>query len=121
VPLELALHVCVKPDHFRSDVKRGLHELFSNRVLRDGRCGLFHPDNFSFGMPVYLSRLYAAAHALLGVLSVVITAFRRQGSTDELALAEGRITLSRLEIARLDNDPNYPERGVLMLEMHGGK
>lgn len=121
VPLELALHVCVKPDHFRSDVKRSLIELFSNRVLRDGRRGLFHPDNFSFGDPVYLSRLYAAAHAVPGVLSVKVTAFRRQGSKDELALQEGRIALGRLEIARLDNDPNYPERGVLGLELHGGK
>ena len=35
--------------------------------------------------------------------------------------AEGRIVLGRLEIAQLDNDPNYPERGVLRLELHGGK
>lgn len=121
VPLELALHVCVKPDHFRGDVKRSLAELFSNRVLRDGRRGLFHPDNFSFGQTVYLSQLYAAAHAVPGVLSVQITAFRRQGSKDPVPLLEGRIALSRLEIARLDNDPNYPERGVLGLELHGGK
>ena len=111
----------MKPDHFRSDVKRALSELFSNRVLRDGRRGLFHPDNFSFGDPVYLSRLYAAAHAVPGVLSVKVTAFRRQGSKDELALHEGRISLGRLEVARLDNDPNYPERGRLSLELHGGK
>ena len=121
VPLELALHVCVKPDHFRSDVKRGLAELFSNRVLRNNRLGLFHPDHFSFGQPVYLSRLYAAAHAVPGVASVQITTFRRQGSKDVLALQEGRLALGRLEIARLDNDPNYPERGVLRLELHGGK
>jgi hypothetical protein len=121
VPLELALHVCVEPDHFRSDVKRALSELFSSRVLRNGQRGLFHPDNFSFGDPVYLSRLYAAAHAVAGVLSVQVTAFRRQGSTDELAMEEGRIALGRLEIARLDNDPDFPERGVLALELHGGK
>lgn len=121
VPLELALHVCVKPDHFRSHVKRALEELFSNRVLRDGRRALFHPDRFGFGQPVYLSRLYAAAHAVPGVASVQATAFRRQGSKDVLALDRGRIELGRLEIARLDNDPNYPERGVLDLEIHGGK
>jgi hypothetical protein len=121
VPLELALHVCVKPGHFRSDVRRALEELFSSRVLRDGRRGLFHPDHFSFGQTVYLSRIYAAAHAVPGVLSAQVTAFRRQGDTDGLALADGRITLGALEIARLDNDPNHPERGVLDLELHGGK
>lgn len=121
VPLELALHVCVKPGHFRSDVRRALMELFSNRVLRDGRRALFHPDNFSFGQAVYLSRLYAAAHDVPGVLSAQVTAFRRQGSKDAMSLQQGSIVLGRLEIARLDNDPNYPDRGVLRLELHGGK
>lgn len=121
VPLEIALHVCVKPDHFRSDVKRALEELISDRVLRDGRRGLFHPDNFTFAQPVYVSRIYAAAHAVAGVASVQVKSFRRQGSTDTLALQEGRIVLGRLEIARLDNDPDFPERGVLLLELHGGK
>jgi predicted phage baseplate assembly protein len=121
VPLEVALHVCVQPDHFRSDVKRTLNELFSNRVLRDGRRALFHPDNLGFGEPVYVSRLYAAARTVPGVLSLHVQAFRRQGTDDELALQEGRIKLGRLEIARLDNDPNYPERGVLDMELHGGK
>jgi hypothetical protein len=121
VPLELALHVCVKPDWFRADVKRSLLERLSSRVLRDGRRGLFHPDNFTFGEPVYLSPIYAEAHQVPGVDSVVVTAFRRQHSDDELALEEGRIVLDRLEVARLDNDANYPERGVVTLDLHGGK
>jgi hypothetical protein len=29
--------------------------------------------------------------------------------------------LGRLEIARLDNDPNFPEHGVLRLDLRGGK
>jgi hypothetical protein len=121
VPLEIALHVCVKPDHFRADVRRRLHELISARVLRDGRRGLFHPDHFTFAQPVYLSRIYAAAHEVAGVASVQVQKFGRQGADDALALQEGRITLGRLEIARLDNDPDFPERGVLHLELHGGK
>jgi hypothetical protein len=121
VPLELALHVCVSADSFRSDVKQALLERLSNRVLRDGRRGLFHPDAFSFGQPVYLSRIYAAAHEVPGVDSVEVTVFRRQYSDDEIALSEGRIALDRLEIARLDNDANYPERGMVTLALHGGK
>jgi hypothetical protein len=121
VPLELALHVCVKPNWFRSDVKRNLLERLSSRVLRDGRRGLFHPDHFTFGQPVYLSPIYAEVHAVPGVESVVITAFRRQHSDDELSLQEGRIALDRLEVARLDNDANHPERGVVTLDLHGGK
>src|SRR5262245_641954 len=121
VPLELALHVCVKPDWFREDVRLGLLDRLSNRVLRDGTLGLFHPDNFSFGDSVYLSRIYAAAREVPGVDSIEMTAFRRQHSQDELDLAEGQILLGPLEIARLDNDRDFPERGVLELALHGGK
>jgi predicted phage baseplate assembly protein len=121
VSLELGLHLCVEPDYFRSNVRAGLLELFSNRVLPDGRRGLFHPDNFSFGQNVYLSTIYAAAHAVPGVASVQITKFQRQGEDDPSHLAEGQLPLGRLEIARLDNNPNFPEHGVLRLDIQGGK
>ena len=82
VPLEIDMHVCVQPTYFRSDVKAALREVFSNRTLPDGRRGVFHPDNFTFGQPVYLSRLYTAAYAVPGVASVRITTFQRQGRPD---------------------------------------
>jgi hypothetical protein len=36
-------------------------------------------------------------------------------------LEEGKLTPGRLEIARLDNDPNFPEHGVFHLNIRGGK
>jgi len=121
VPLEIEMHVCVKPNYFRSDVKAALLRLFSNQTQLDGRRGVFHPDNFTFGQPVYLSRLYAAAQAVSGVDAVLIPIFQRQGTPDQKALDDGKLTLGRLEIARLDNDPNFPERGVFRLNLEGGK
>lgn len=121
VSLQLSLHVCVKPDYFRSDVRSGLIEMFSNRVFRDGRRGLFHPDNFSFGQPVYLSPLIAAAHQVPGVQSIEVVSFGRQSDDDPIPLDDGQFVLRPREIARLDNDPNFPEHGVLALDLHGGK
>lgn len=121
VPLEIEMQVCVKPDYFRSHVQAELLEVFSNRMLPDGRRGVFHPDNFSFGQTVFLSPLYAAAQAVPGVASVQITKFQRQGVPDQKPLEEGKLDLGRLEIARLDNDPNFPERGVFRLSLGGGK
>ena len=121
VSLEIDMLVCVADDHFRSDVRAGLNDLLSNRVRSDGTLGLFHPDNFSFGQTVFLSPLYAAARKLPGVPSVEITRFQRQGQEDPKPLADGFMALGRLEIARLDNDPNFPEHGVLRLDLHGGK
>jgi hypothetical protein len=121
VSLEIEMQVCVKPDYFRSAVKQALLEIFNNRILPDGRVGIFHPDHFSFGQSVFLSPLYAAAQAVEGVESVVITKFQRQGSDSDVALNTGELELTRLEIARCDNDPNFPEHGIFSLTMDGGK
>jgi hypothetical protein len=59
--------------------------------------------------------------AVEGVESVQVTAFRRLGSQDSQPLKDGVLTCARLEIARLDNDPNYPERGRFRLAVNGGK
>ena len=116
VSLEIVLGVCVKPGYFFSDIEQALLQVFSNRVLPDGRLGVFHPDNFSFGQPVFASSLIATAQAVTGVESVDLKKFQRQGTDSDEALLAGKLTLGRLEIARLDNDPNFPERGVFTLE-----
>lgn len=121
VSLEIEITVCAKRDYLRSDVKQALLEILSNRRLSGHRLGLFHPDNFTFGQTVYLSPIYAAAQDVPGVDSVDVTIFGRLGSTDKTPLRDGRLPLNRLEIARLDNDPNFPERGVLKITMAGGK
>jgi predicted phage baseplate assembly protein len=121
VPLELGLFVCVKPDYFRAHVRAALLQVFSNGWLANGQRAVFHPDNFSFGQPVYLSDLYAAAQNVEGVASVTITTFQRQREPSTKALDDGFIALGRLEIAQLDNDPNFPERGIFTLQLGGGK
>ncbi len=121
VSLEIEMHVCVKEDYFREDVRAALLNIFSDRVLPDGRRGVFHPDNFTFGQTVFLSPLIAAAQAVEGVQSVAITTFQRQGTPDPQPLAAGKLELGRLEIARCANDPNFVERGVFTLTLGGGK
>ena len=121
VSLDVDMTICVKREYFASDVKAALLMVLSNRVLPDGRRGVFHPDNFSFGQTIYLSPIYAAAQAADGVESVVINKFQPVGVAGRDAAASGELDLNRLEIARLDNDPNFPERGVLTLQMLGGR
>jgi hypothetical protein len=121
VPVEIDMQVCARREYFRSDVKRALLELFSSRVLPDGRHGVFHSDNFTFGQPIFLSRLYAAAYSVNGVETVRISKFQRQGTPDATPLASGRLDFGRLEIARLENSADCPERGVFRLDVAGGK
>jgi len=121
VSLELRLHVCVADGAFRADVRARLLEVLGSGVAADGSTGRFHPDRYSFGQPVYLSPLIAAAHAVPGVASVEATRFDRQGGTDPLPLQQGVLVLAPHEIARLANDPNFPEHGLLVLDLHGGQ
>jgi hypothetical protein len=121
VPLEIEMFVCVAPDRFREDVQAALLDVFSSGVQADGQPGLFNPDRLTFGQPVLLSRLYAAAQAVPGVLYAEITMFRRYGQPNTSALSTGELQLGRTEIAQLDNDPNFPDRGVLRITPGGGK
>lgn len=121
VALELALRICVAPDHFSSDVKRALLQVFSKRTFPDGRRGFFHPDNFTFGQTLYLSAVYAAAQAVTGVTSVEVVRFKRRGRPGPDVPADGKLVFAATEIPRLDNDPSFPERGVCELIMEGGK
>lgn len=120
VALDLLLTVCVKPGYFRSNVLAALRQAFSRQRLPDGTLGFFHPDNFTFGQPLYLSRLCAAAMDVDGVGSVQLERFQRWGKLPNHELDNGVITAAPLEILRLDNDPNFPENGKLEFELHGG-
>jgi len=121
VSLELALEVCVDPGYFQSDVQRALAQVLSNQLLPNGQKGLFYPDSFTFGQTVYLSKIYQAARSVAGVKAVVATTFEPQGSNDPQFLRSGEIAVGPLQVARLENDPNYPNHGRLSLTMEGGK
>ncbi len=121
VALEITLRVCVKPDYYRSDVARAILDVLGRSRQPDGTTAFFHPDNFTFGESVTLSAVLAAAQSVEGVQFVQPVTFRRMGDDRSDALRVGEITMGRLEIARLDNDPSFVERGTLKLEMDGGR
>lgn len=121
VALELGLFVCAHPDHFRAQVRNDLLAALSAGRGPDGRPGFFHPDRLGFATPVHLSAIHAHAMAVAGVASVEARRFRRRGAARSTGLADGVLRFGRLEIAQLDNDPNFPERGALEITMGGGK
>jgi hypothetical protein len=120
VPLQLKLRVCVKAGYFRSDVKQTLLNAFGRVALPAGGTGFFDPDKFTFGQPVYLSRIYETAMKVAGVASVEALVFQRFGKLANRELEDGRLIPAALEIVRLDNDPNFPENGQIEFEMLGG-
>jgi hypothetical protein len=128
VPLEIVMTVCVAAGYYRAQVQRALFETFARSDLKDGRRGFFHPDNFTFNQPLYLSAVIARAMAVPGVSWVDIddtkpkpNRFQRFGRVANDEIEKGRIDVGRLEIIRLDNDPSQPENGTLAFIMEGGQ
>ena len=120
VPLEIELRICVLAGHFRSDVRRAVLRVLGSDTAPDGTPGFFNPDRQSFGQTVWLSPILAAVQAVPGVESVRAKVFRRLGDQGSGGLDEEFLAFERLEIAQLDNDPNFPERGQLRLKLAGG-
>jgi hypothetical protein len=56
-----------------------------------------------------------------GVKSVEVTRFGRRDEPDGDALTRGYLTLRGPEIARLDNNQNFPENGMITLNPKGGR
>lgn len=127
VPLYIKLKISVNPDFFVKDVRESLNKALSNRTF-NGKKGFFHPDNYTFGDPVFASRLYYAVKNTPGVGSVEILIFKRlrepTGENDTAIsknLEADSIPIGEFEIMQLENDRNFPEKGVLKLEFDGGK
>jgi hypothetical protein len=116
VPLDLAFRVFVAPEYFQSQVKQALLDGLSDRVLDAGRLGFFHPDNFTFGQPVYLSQVIATVMQVTGVQSVSPIRFQRWEEPAVGELEAGQIAFERLEIARLNRDQQGQGRLELILE-----
>ncbi|MEO6729681.1 MAG: putative baseplate assembly protein [Ferruginibacter sp.] len=120
VPLYITMNVCVKEGYFASEIKKRLLQVFSKSELGDGTIGFFHPDNFSFGQPIYLSAIYKTAMEIDGVASVEIKEFKRWAKKAGKEIKDGLLKPSELEIIRLDNDPNFPENGKIDFTMLAG-
>jgi hypothetical protein len=121
VPLKLTLTIYLLPDYLQAHVKAAVLAAFSARRLPGGAKGFFHPDNLTFGESIYLSRIVAIAQAIPGVESVTVTEFQRLFEEPGDEIASGVLPIGQLEVAQLDNDPVFPERGLLRLEMRGGR
>ncbi|GAB3047231.1 putative baseplate assembly protein [Intrasporangium mesophilum] len=123
VALEIKLGGCVLAGHLRADVEQLLRETFTSGLRRDGRRGFFHPDRFTFGQPLRLSDVVAAAMTVDGLAWVELTRFARAGASDldaEASLSAGELPMAPRELLRCDSDVNNPEAGHIEISLGGG-
>lgn len=127
--LEIRLYVCVCGDHYPGDVERELLSVFSSGYSADGRAGYFHPDNFSFGGNVMLGPIIARAMQVAGVKWIgprdaegaAIGFFGRLDQPGIDYADDAEIPIAPNEVARLANNPTFPDHGRIAFIMAGGR
>lgn len=124
LPIALAIEFCLKPGFLPGDVQEAIELALSTSELPGGNQGLFHPDNFTFGEYLYVSRIFAAVMAVPGVESAQITRLAqlhaaRPDRDTKRNLLQGFLAVGGDQIIRLDNDRNFPENGTLLIRAKG--
>jgi Baseplate J-like protein len=134
VPLDVFVRVCAHPDYWPEDLRRALELEFSDGWTPDRRPGLFNPDLWTFGQPLYASQIIGRALSVPGVGRVLLVGIRRlhglhgpslQTITvapgDDALPAVGKVDVRPSEILQVANDPSRLETGRLNFEILGGR
>ena len=125
LPVDLEIQFSVAPGSQPSNVQETLEQALGNSVLPNGSNGFFHPDNFTFGQNLFVSKIYGTVMAVPGVQSAQITRLARlrtaHPDSDTTAnLAQGFLAVGADQIIRLDNNRNFQENGVFVVHAKGG-
>ena len=134
VGLDILLRLCAHPDYWIEDLEQELAVAFSDGYTADGRRGLFHPDNWTFGQPLHASQLIGCALSVSGVERVLLTSIRRWSAgsganapvvvieADELPLDNvAQLAVEPFEVIQVANDPNRLEDGRIRFDIIGGR
>lgn len=114
VSIDLLIDICVKASARRDDVERRA------RARLSGPGGFFFADRFTFGTPLYRARLEAAVAGVAGVKGVLDLRYRRRAALNSYQPLPATLALGTGEILRVDNDPDWPERGTITILTEGG-
>lgn len=119
VPLEIEVRVCVRADHWPSDVRAEIEQELSDGYTHDGRLAFFHPDRWTFGQTLHASEIEGRLQAIDGVDHVVSISIKRYG----VAAPGGKafVSLRPNEIIRVHNDRDHMELGFIELTLSGGR
>jgi hypothetical protein len=119
--VDLQIEVCALSGWLDGDVEAGVLDRLGGATRADDSAGFFFADRFSFGSPLYRSRLEAAVQAVPGVAGVRQVLYRQRGTFAGFIDLPEVLTPAPSQILRVDNDPSWPERGVIRVIVEGGR
>lgn len=121
VSIDLRITVCAIPGWLESDVEAAVLARLADAKQRDGTPGFFYADSFTFGTPLYRSKLESAIQGVGGVRGVLDVQYRQRGASNLFQTLPEVLTFGTGQILRVANDPSYPELGTIRVMAEGGR
>jgi len=134
VPLDIELRLCADPDYWPEDIDTALQVEFSDSYTPDGRPGFFHPNQWTFGQPLYVSQIVGRALSVTGVERLLQIRIRRLNPNPGPSLItvtikpedlpfthDEKVEIDKFEIIQVENDPSSLETGRIEFDIVGGR
>jgi hypothetical protein len=121
ISIDLRIEVCVLEGWLDGDVEAGVLARLGSSTRPDDKSGFFFADRFTFGTPLYRSRLDAAIQDVAGVSGVRAITYRQRGTFAGFVDLPEVLAPAPRQILRVDNDPSWPERGTIRVIAEGGR
>ncbi len=119
--VDLQIEICALSGWLDGDVEAGVLDRLGSSTRANDADGFFFADRFTFGSPLYRSRLEAAIQNSPGVAGVKSVLYRQRGTFAGFVNLPETLTPAPNQILRVDNDPSWPERGVIKVIVEGGR
>lgn len=121
IPIELRMVVCARPDQWVEDLRFVLEQEFSDGYTADGRPGFFHPDAWTFGQALHRSAVEGRVHRVAGVEHLVSITMKRFDAPSPGVPGAEVLEMGFDEVVLCANDPDHLERGLVRIEVKGGR
>lgn len=121
VSIDLLIEICVDAGWLDGDVEASVLAALSGHGCTSASAAFFFADNFTFGTPLYRSRLEAAIQNAPGVMGVAAIRYRKRGAFNNFRPLPEVLTPASNQIFRVENDPSWPERGTIKIIAEGGR
>jgi hypothetical protein len=121
ISIDLRIQICVQTGWLDGDAEAGVITALGGAGCPIGATGFFFADRFTFGTPLYRSRLEAAIQNVPGVLGVYAITYRQRGTFAGFLDLPETLSPAANQILRVENDPSWPERGTIRVIAEGGR
>ena len=119
VPLDIQVTLCARADTWPADLRFELEQEFSDGYTRAGELAFFHPDRWTFGMPLHVSQILGRVQRIPGVDHVIRVRLRRMLQPDTRSVDP--LVVRANEIILVKNDPDHRELGAIQFDIQGGR